>query len=336
MTTQASTQTPAATSNGAPAQGGQAAQQQTQQTTPPAPTGQSAQPQATTDGAPAQQQQQQPSPEFRRLALRNRELEKRIKELEGKATKADEYEAKFSALKDPSKKYEALEREFGVTYAEWTEQLLKSGGNAQAAAAALELPPEVAKKLERLDELERKIAEREKIETTAAEQQQLQAARAVVQKLVEGGEGKYQLIGALGQHDAVIRAYREHVQKHGEPLDEADDLRITHEVLGQVEQQIATGVEAQLVSLAKTPKGKALLEKALAALSAGAGTEQQTEPTTTTSKPASNNGSNGNGRPKTVSNDMAAARGDSVDTTRLTRQQLRQRGIEAMRRAGKQ
>lgn len=321
MTTQATTTAaapaaapaaPAAAST--PAAGTTAAQPAAQATTP------AADPAATT-AAPAAKPPE--DKRFARLVLQNRELERRIKELEPSAAEATALKAKLDGVKDPAKRWDILEKELGVRYDEWTEHLLKSAGGK--TDPEFKLPPEVEERLKKLDALEGKFGEREKAEQAASEAKQLDAARAVVSKMVTDGGDKYELIGALGAHDAVINQYRKQVEELGE----ADD----HEVAAAIETQLATTITKQLAVIGKTPKGRKLIDDAIAALAAATAAsadDEGEEPTQ--ASPRVTPGST-NGRRKTVSNDLSAARGDGVDLTKLTPAEKRARALEAARKA---
>jgi len=75
----------------------------------------------------------------KRLALQNARLDKQIREQKAAFDELKQQQDQLlAALKDPDKRYQTLEDQFGVTYQDWTERLV-SGSKPQRDARDIEL-----------------------------------------------------------------------------------------------------------------------------------------------------------------------------------------------------
>ena len=213
----------------------------------------------------------EPKPETAaQLAVRLRKAERELQALKqsGEATKGDL--ELLAALKDPSKRWDALNK-VGVKYDEWTQQLL------QAAGVSVEQQPDETpreKELrERLAALEGKHTEAEQAAAKAiAERDQVRRSEFARKIVTDGGE-KYALTAALGKHDFLLAEHDAMVR------DEAIDKPDPQEVAARVERRNEAALRAQIKALIATAKGKALITELL-------GVQPAAAPAAATEKPA--------------------------------------------------
>lgn len=212
------------------------------------------------------------------LAVRVRKAERELNALKqsGEATKGDL--ELLAALRDPSKRWGALEK-IGVRYDEWTGELLKAAG-VQTEAPPDETPREKELR-ERLAALEGKHSEAEKAAQTAIAERDHARRVDYARQIVTGGGDKFALTAALGREADLLLV---HEQMRA---DEAIDAPDPNEVAARVEKLHEDALRKQLGALAKTAKGKALLADII-------GVQLNAPPSTTqteaTAAPVPNNG----------------------------------------------
>ena len=259
----------------------------------------------------AQPAQQQPS--FARLQIELRDERARAKALQTQIDTLKPHETTLAELrdKDPKKRFAALEK-LGLSYQDWTDHLLADAGAPPDATG--KLPPEVKQALEELADLKKWKDERVGAETQQQTRDRLERGRAEAKTLLAGGGAKYELAASLGAEGDVVAEYLARAKRDGVDPDE-------HEIAAHVEQQLEQNIPTQLAAIAKTAKGKAMLQKALQDLSAApAQNGAQASPRAQT------------GQPNGLTNELSAQSGDGVDLSKLTDAQLRARAIERVRR----
>jgi hypothetical protein len=304
MTTPAQPQTPATgtgPASGAPAASSPAAGSPS---TTPAP---GAKPGETPADAPATPAAQ-PS-EFVRTAIQLRKLEKANKELTEKLSAAGKDVELALAIRDPQKRFEALEKLDPELYASYTQHKLRAAGHVvEDDAPEVKLPAAVLEKLALVDELLDERKKGKETEAQAEERAQFDGAVKYVKEEIVGKSGeKYQLIGALGVEDAVVREFVKQRELNGGV--DPDD----HAVAAHIEQQLEQTLERQLGALVQSTKGKALIAKLLNPAS-----------------PQAKDGQGGGKKP-VVNNDLSGQSGNGIDRSTLSAEEKRQRGVQAMK-----
>jgi len=258
---------------------------------------------------------------FARLAASYRQVEQQLAKERKDREQLAQRLARFDALKDPEKKFE-LAQELGLTYEEWTDHVLRQAGHKvdpDEYIDAKKLSPELRKKLEELDELKSEAQQRREYEQRQRQAEMNAADLAAARQFLSSGDTP--IASALGGENHMVALWREK-----ESAGEAPEAR---EVAREVESRFIAQVDKQLAALAATPAGKELLNKHL-----GLTSESGSATTATTSKPTVTTGNNEHaGGPRALSQELASDRGDGVDKTKLAAQELRSRGIEALRRA---
>lgn len=189
------------------------------------------------------------------LAAQNRKLERTLAELKanGDATKP-ELEL-LAALRDPSKRWDALNK-VGVKYDEWTAQLLQAAG-VQTEAPAEPVHPEVAKLRAELDELKGKATSAEQqAQAAIAERDQVRRTE-YARQIVTGGGDKYAITAALGREGDLLLEHERMVRE--DAIDKPDPQLVA----ANVEKLHETALRKQLGALIATAKGKALIAELL-------------------------------------------------------------------------
>lgn len=218
-------------------------------------------------------------------------------------------------IRDPKERWAAA-KELGLTYEEYTSHVLADLGGQKPDKPALELPPEVAEKLAKIDEWE---AERKK-QLEAEEQTKAKTAFAEKAAFVKTWIGErveqFPMTHALDGAEAFLREFLAETQANeGIPPD--DD-----EFAARYEKRLADNVEKQLAAIAATSKGKELMQRLL-----GVTTTPEPEPTTASPKQA---GSPPRTNPRAITNGQASESASKRDLRDLSDKELRRRAVERL------
>jgi hypothetical protein len=239
---------------------------------------------AATTAAPAEPAAPAAGPKVPTLAeleLANRKLVRELQQLKqsGDATKADL--ELLAALRDPSKRWDALSK-VGVSYDDWTQQVLAQAGVKPPDAEPVH--PEVAKLRAELDELKGKHTTAEQAAQQAIAERDHSRRVEFARKVVVDGGDKYALTAALGREADLLLEHERLVRE------EAIDAPDPQLVAGNVEKLHEGALRKQLTALIATPKGKALLVELLGVQPQAAAPAAPPEAKPPAAPPVPNNG----------------------------------------------
>jgi len=239
------------------------------------------------------------------LAIARRKAEKRASELEDLNTKQAKDLAVLESIRDPKKRFAAIEEHFGADfYEKYTEHKL---GALQDDKPKLELPDDVRAKLAEVDELKKRLTDREATEAEARKQLSQNADHQAAKSLIDTSKDKYPFLHALDGAALVVQEFNRLAEENGEDPD-------ANEIAASLEARTQENIEKQLTALAATARGRELLTKLIG--------QPASQP-----EPAVKRGLT------TLTNDDAAAPGDEPDLSKLSPQQLRARALSKMKRA---
>lgn len=169
-----------------------------------------------------------------RMALQIARLEKQMREQKAAYDKkTEEHDTLVSALKDPDKRYELLENQFGATYQDWTERLV-AGNKPQRDARDIEL--EQLK--QSIQQMQSQLEQRQETEKEHSQKQSVTAAHQYATKLIEDNKDKYPYLHIMQRGDLLVQEAVKLAQG-GVTVDK------------EKEEEIAAQVEANFVNLIK-------------------------------------------------------------------------------------
>lgn len=236
-----------------------------------------------------------------RLALTIARLEKQNREQKAAYEKhKEEYDSLVNALKDPEKRYELLENQFGATYQDWTERLI-SGNKPQRDQRDIELD----QLKQNFQQLQERFEQKSQSEQRAAQEQSNEKAKAYAREYLETNKEKYPVLHAMGRHDLLIN---EAIARSKEGLPINDD-----EIAAEVEKASIQTIKSELSVLAQLDAFTSILsEMGFQKIAQRVPETKQTQRDT-----------KGGYEPQTLTNDLSGKPSSGFDYINATEDELR-------------
>lgn len=263
------------------------------------PEGQTTAPPATEDKPP------ESGLDAKKLALQIARMEKQLRDQKAASDKTrEEYENLVNGLKDPEKRYELLENQFGTTYQDWTERLI-SGQKPQRDARDIELD-QIRQTVQALQsQLEEKKQDEQKQAQAASSAQAEQNAV----KYLDDNKDKFPLLHINPRGAAVLIS--EATKRYNEGTFTSDE-----ELAAELEAATLDGFKSEIEKLKSVPAFVKLLHDA--GFASSTRNVSEIEPTQRETVPGSTN--------QTLTNDLSGEPSSGFNYKTATMDEIKARG----------